>query len=184
MSKRRWLLSLTTAAAMTLGGALAAQATLMRALALPELVADADRIVVADVLSVQAAWDGSHRNIHTTVEIGVRESWKGLPSKDGRIMIRQLGGVVGEIEMSVQGAAKFSVGERTLLFLHGAHVVGMSQGKRNLRWEMAGRRWLAAPSAHGSTIRLDAQGKLRAAEPEPVEELDTLRAKVRALIGS
>jgi hypothetical protein len=176
-------LSLAVASAVSLDDPRPAQATLMRAMELPELVATADRIVVADVLTVQAAWDSSRRAIHTTVEIGVRESWKGYASQDGRITLRQLGGTVGEIEMTVHGSAKFAVGERALVFLRGAQVVGMAQGKRSLRWEAARRRWLAAPTDPASTVRLGPQGLLPAA-PDAEEDLDTLRTKVRNLVGN
>jgi len=58
-------------------------ASLVRALALDELVAAADQVVVADVVTVQSAWDESHRVIHTTVEMGIRESWKGAAPDSG-----------------------------------------------------------------------------------------------------
>jgi hypothetical protein len=54
-----------------------AMASLMRAMDLSELTANADQIVVVDVLSTESAWDGGHRNIYSTVEIKVLESWKG-----------------------------------------------------------------------------------------------------------
>jgi hypothetical protein len=176
-------MSLAVAAAFAFVGLPTAHATLLRALDLTELVAAADQIVLADVLSVQAAWDGSHRTIHTIIEIGVRESWKGLPPTNGRITIRQLGGTVGEIEMTVHGTPKFSVGERALLFLHGSQVVGMSQGKRDLRWDAAGRRWRVAPADRSTAVSIGSQGQLRGAEPDRVEDLDTLRARIRGLVG-
>jgi hypothetical protein len=160
-----------------------AMASLVRALDLAELTADADQVVVGDVLSVQAAWDAAHRNIHTTVEIGVRENWKGSPPAGGRITIRQLGGTVGEIEMTVYGMPAFSVGERALLFLRRSQVVGMSQGKRNLRWETAGQRWLADGAAGSEAVTVDSRGRLHTAGPSRTETLDSLREKVRSLVG-
>jgi hypothetical protein len=181
MSKRFLLVSpLAAVAVLTFGGWRAAQATLMRAMDLPELVAAADRIVVADVLSTQSAWDSSGRTIHTTVAIAVRESWKGPSDGSASISLRQLGGTVGEIEMTVHGSAKFAVGERALLFLRGARLVGMSQGKRSLRWEPARRRWLVAPADRAHTI--PAVNVASVAQPDADDDLDTLRTKVRALV--
>ena len=102
----------------------AALASIARTLDLPQLAASAERIVVADVVSVESAWDAAHRNIHTTVELAVRESWKGDIPGSGRLALRQLGGTVGEIEMSVLGAAKFVPGERALFFLGRQGLVG------------------------------------------------------------
>src|SRR5512136_451443 len=103
MHKRCWHILLAFVPVWVLSGR-PAEATLLRLLDLPELVAAADRIVVADVQSSHAAWDASHRTIYTTVEIRVRESWKGPSPSDGAITLRHLGGTVGEIEMTVHGA--------------------------------------------------------------------------------
>ena len=105
-------------------------ASLVRALDLAELTTGADRIVVADVLSVQAA-----------------------------------------------------VGERTLLFLRRSQVVGMSQGKRSLRWEPIERCWLVDPADRSEVVTIDRNGGLRAAGAGRAEALDSLRDKVGGLLG-
>ena len=160
----------------------AALATIARALDLQELAASAERIVVADVMRVESAWDAAHRNIHTHVEIAIQESWKGEVPASGRLTLRQLGGTVGEIEMSVLGAAKFLPGERALLFLDRHGLVGMGQGKRALRWEAAGRRWLVEPVERSGATLVDSRGKPRTALP-PVEDLEHLRSRVARLVG-
>lgn len=159
-----------------------ALASLGRTLALPRLAAEAERIVVADVVSIASAWDAAHRNIHTTVELAVRESWKGDVPGDGRLTLRQLGGTVGEIEMSVLGAAQFVPGERALLFLRRQGLVGMAQGKRSLRWEAATRRWLVEPpELAGATLVDDGGGQPHRAPP--AEALESLRSRVKLLVG-
>jgi hypothetical protein len=183
MPIRRLAVPLALAAGCLLVGSPASRATLMRVLELPELVAEADQVVVADVLAVRAAWDREHRAIHTTVEVGVAESWKGRPPGDGRLTIRHLGGTVGEIEMTVHGSPTFAVGERALLFVRASQVVGMSQGKRSLRWEAGSRRWLVGPADRAAAVVPGPQGTLRAAGRDSVEALDDLREKVRALVG-
>jgi hypothetical protein len=172
MTRTRRLLPWLAIVACAVAALPAAKASLMRAMDLAELTTSADQIVVGEVLSTESAWDGGHRNIHSTIEISVLESWKGSVPNDGRIRIRQLGGVVGEIEMTVYGMAQFARGERTLLFLRQTRVVGMSQGKRRVQWDSANKQWLAdAPGGLGTTA-LGARA----------ERLDLLREKVRALI--
>lgn len=159
-----------------------AVASLVRAMDLDELTTSSDRIVVADVSTVHAAWDDAHRSIVSTVEIDVRETWKGAATAGERLSIRQPGGTVGDIEMTVHGMPRFSVGERALLFLHSSHVVGMSQGKRNLRWEATDRRWLVEAAERSEVVRVDAAGKLHSAGPGQSEDLDSLRKRVLGLV--
>jgi hypothetical protein len=159
-----------------------AEASLVRAMDLAELTATAEQIVVADVAKVESRWDKDHRTIFSTIELRVQESWKGPPPADGRMVLRQPGGSVGEIEMTVVGMPSFSAGERALLFLDGAGVVGMAQGKRRLRWDEAGKRWLAGPGDASSAVHIDQRGQIHAAPASPAETLDDLRAKVRALL--
>ncbi len=179
---RRSSAFLPVAAIVALGlVAPAARASLARALELSELTSSADRIVIAAVVSVASSWDAAHRNIHTAVELAVQESWKGEIPGSGRFTLHQLGGTVGEIEMSVLGAARFVPGERALLFLKGHRLAGMAQGKRAVRWEAAGRRWLVEPPDQAGATLLDSRG---ARAPLPAAEaLDDLRSRVTRLLG-
>jgi len=160
-----------------------AHASLTRAMDLSELTATADQVVVADVAKVESHWDEDHRNIVTAVEIQVQESWKGTPPADGKVVLRHPGGSVGEIEMTVIGMPRFSVGERALLFLDHTGVVGMGQGKRPLRWDAGDKRWVAEAADAAGAVRIDRQGKVRAQGTANRETLDSLRSKVRALLG-
>ena len=85
--------------------------------------------------------------------------------------------------MTVIGMPRFSVGEHTLLFLSQAGVVGMGQGKRPLRWDASGNRWLVEGADAAGAVRLDRRGKLRSEVSATPETLDSIRAKVRALLG-
>ena len=159
-------------------------ASIVRAMDLAELTASADQIVIADVISMQSTWDGGHRTIHTTIDLHVQERWKGVVPGDGRMQIRQLGGRVGDIEMSVYGMPGFAPSERVLLFLRRAEVVGMSQGKRRLRWDTAGKRWLAEAPDRTHVLEVDTQGRRRAAVAGQPEIVDRLREQVRTLVGN
>jgi hypothetical protein len=163
-----------------------AAGSLVQALDLAELTAQAERIVVAQVVSAESAWDSSHRNIHTRIEIKVEETWKGSVAPGQHLAIVQPGGTVDDIEMRVHGMPSFASGEKAVLFLAGqgtSRVVGMSQGKRPLRWDGTAKRWVAEAAEHSAVVRRDFRGQLQPALPEPAMTLDELRQRVRALVG-
>ena len=162
-----------------------AVASLVQAMDLAELTARADRIVVAQIVSTNSEWDSSGRNIHTRIEVTVEETWKGSLTVGQRAIIVQPGGSVGDMEMRVHGMPSFAPGEKAVLFLSGQdapRVVGMSQGKRPVRWDGTAKRWVAQAAEHSAVVRRDSQGRLQPASPEPDMALDELRQRVRALV--
>jgi len=181
-----------------------AQASIVMALDLPDLVQRADHIALVDVLSQHADWDSKHERILSTIELKVVERWKGggataSGAPSDRITVIQAGGTVGDLTMTVTGLSTFAAGERALVFLRGdataAHVVGMSQGKRRVRFEAATNQWLVhAPDLHDATLvkpRLAtpaagaAAGSLQRVIPPAREAtLDDFRAQVKAIIGT
>jgi hypothetical protein len=159
-----------------------AHASLALALDLPTLASYADRVVVADVLSVKSAWDADHQNILSTVEVSVRETLKGKPTKQLRIV--QVGGALDGVVMQVHGQASFNAGERAVLFLRGdeheASVVGLGQGKRPLRFDAGKKTWMVEPGDRSAAVKIDSEGHFQPAERDVALSLDALRAKVRA----
>jgi hypothetical protein len=129
-----------------------ARASIIMALDLPTLVQEADHIAVVEVASVHTAWDERHERIYSTIDLTVIENWKAptsTASPPQHLTIVQAGGTVGDITMTVTGMGSFVKGERSLVFLRGpanhAQVVGMTQGKRPIRYESVSRNWLVAP---------------------------------------
>jgi|GEM_PF-1577953 len=127
-------------------------ASIVMALDLPRLVQEADHIAVVDVTSVHAAWDERHERIYSTIELNVVENWKAAAPEAAapdHLTIIQAGGTVGDIRMTVMGLGTFLPGERSLVFLRGpanhAQLVGMTQGKRPMRYESSSRHWMVAP---------------------------------------
>jgi len=170
-------------AALLLGSARSPQASLLTTMSLRELVDASDRIVVARVVSVQAAWDPSHHKILSTIDVDIEETWKGEPV--GRTRLVQPGGTVGEIEMSVGGTPRFSPGEKAVLFLHGRarpQVVGMSQGKRALEQNPQSGRWLLQPPDTTCVVERGPDARLRHAQPTAPVDLDDFRSRVEALL--
>src|SRR5436190_14153070 len=137
-----------------------AQASIVVAMDLSDLVKRAEHIVLVDVLSKQADWDSKHERILSTIELKVVERWKGQTPTGGaeeRITVVQPGGTVGDLTMTVTGLSAFAPGERALLFLTGttqnAHVLGMSQGKRAVRFDTSSQRWIVhAPDLRQTTV--------------------------------
>src|SRR5262249_28741779 len=99
----------------------------------------------------------------------------------------QLGGTVGDLTQTVFGMTRFVTGERAVVFLAGradhASVVGMAQGKRQVRRDAAtGRYVVHVPERAGATFIRTTPASATA----PVCEvhagpLDDLRADVRNL---
>ena len=150
-SLSRWLLCVAMMLGVSALGT--ARASIMLALDLPELVRQAEHIAVVDVVSVKTTWDDAHERIYSMIDLKVVESWKtSVPGSDApgdHLTVVQLGGTVGDISMTVTGLGSFLPGERSLVFLRGpanhTQVVGMTQGKRPLRYHAATRQWLVAP---------------------------------------
>lgn len=166
-------------------GPSSAQASLVLAMELPDLVEAAEHIVLAEVTNVSSAWSPDRERILTTVELNVAEAWKGPQSQGRRVTLVQPGGVVGEIEMRVHGMPTFTVGERSVLFLTGtpARVVGLGQGRRFLRFDRPSRRWMVEGGDRSAAVTRALDGALDPAAPEKAESLDGLRSRVRALVA-
>jgi hypothetical protein len=97
-------------------------------------VRGSDVIVTGHVLSVSSDWNADHSAIVTAAEIAVDEAWKGACAD--RISVRTFGGRVANVALEVEGAARFEVGERVVLFLRrsgGAYTpYGMKFGKYDI----------------------------------------------------
>ena len=164
-----------------------AAASMVLAMELPELTARAERIVVADVMTVRSAWDKRHQRILSTIEVQVAEVWKGQVPANGRLTLVQPGGSADGIEMRVHGLPSFVPGERAVLFLRGAAaqpiaLVGMGQGKRGMSFEPVSKRWMVGGGDRSAAVLFDSQGRTRDAGPLAPLPLDDLRRQVRNLV--
>jgi hypothetical protein len=161
------------------------QASVLRAVSLRQLVTDADQIVLAKVISVQAGWDGAHRKILSTIEIEAEQIWKGDLGTAGRLSIVQPGGTVGDIEMAVEGMPRFTPGEEALLFLRGGlrpQVLGLAQGKRTLERDTQTGRWVLQPSDMTAVVERGRDAKIRHPQPARPVDLDDFHAQVESLL--
>jgi hypothetical protein len=109
-----------------------AQASVAVLMSLEELVDHSRFVVVAEPMERYARWEelAGSRRIVTYTRLAVHESVIG--EADQEVWVRTLGGVVDKIGQSVSGEARFTLGERALVFLgdmDGTLVVtGLAQG--------------------------------------------------------
>ncbi len=175
---------------LSLGVAAQARASVVEALDLAGLVRNADVIVIGQVVASQSHYD-EHGRIVTDVEMLVESREKGEANMGRSIVVRRLGGVVGNIGMRIEGEPSLIVGERTLLFgkrLSDAvtfRSVGLAQGVMRIE-ERAGERWVRSAEAGAALVRRAGGGKLekaRVAVPEARKLLDLL-TEIRALVAA
>ena len=95
-------------------------ASVVIAQTLEEMARMSPVIVRASVGSMQSTWTEDQHSIETWVELQVTDVLKGKVPKGATLIVRNPGGVVGNIGARVAGAPKFTPGEDTLLFLEPA----------------------------------------------------------------
>lgn len=131
------------------------------------------------VVATSAHWDPDADTIYTFVTIDVAASW-GLDGSPARVVVKQLGGMVGGTAFVVGGQAQFTVGEDVLVFLdvrprdNTLSVSGLEQGK----WVLNG-----APDVATSAVR-----EMHGTDPAAVVARDyrstTALQSLAALAGS
>jgi hypothetical protein len=124
------------------------------------------------VVARKAAWEGGQ--IYTSTHVDVLEMVKGQPER--QIVVKQLGGVVGNLGMKVAGQASFEVGEEVVLFvkpgINALEVIGMAQGRYQVQVDPVSKLKLVGRDLSGLVFaRRDASGKLQMVVPN----LDTHR---------
>lgn len=133
-------------------------------------------VVRGRVQGVESYWNPKHTKIFTRTRISVDETYKG----DARPVIDlvQMGGIVGNVKVTVQGALQWRVGEEVLLFVEpydaaSYRLSGFSQGKFTIERDRAtGIAYIDAPAAEGvSLLGVPAPQK---ASRAPLEQRATL----------
>ena len=130
----RWIL--LSAAVLPVVAQGDASAAWVRSFTIQQLYEEADRVVVGQVSARESFWNDAHDTIYTESRVDVKRTEKGSVRES--VVVRQMGGQVGDVELIISGNASLQIGERVLLFLrdHGDYcaIVGMSQGKWSVRW--------------------------------------------------
>src|SRR4030095_16383957 len=123
-----------------------AKATTVVMLTDTELIVHSRLIVSGRVVSVITAWDDSTSMSWTYVEFATDRVLKGEISET-TIVLKQLGGAVGESGTLVFGQPEFRVGERALLYLNTAadgslHSAHAFMGKFSIKQDSAGQEFV------------------------------------------
>ena len=123
----------------------------------PRQLGDESALVVRGrVQSMESYWNSKHTKIFTRTRIAVDETYKG--NARTTIDVIQLGGVVGNVKVTVQGALQWKVGEEVLLFAEpydaGSYQVsGFFQGKFKIEHDPAtGIAYVDAPAPEGVSL--------------------------------
>jgi hypothetical protein len=181
---------LRTLGVLSLLAAAPASATVSEALSLDQLVGGADDVVVAVATSSQSQFDAQGR-IVTDVEMQVEDSMKGSSAAGHILVVRRLGGYVGDLGMLVEGEPQFEVGGRYLVFLRRMtdgrtlRPVGMSQGVMSVVAD-AGPP-MVHPGGQGLALVQRVRGGQLAPAPAALlrpERLDLVRSQIASIVAA
>jgi len=187
MRKLPLVLALTTCFCLPLALSPSARAAVLMALELRQLVEQSDYVVVAKAVDESSRYDDSL--IVTDVTLEVVTSLKGAVKPGSSLTATHLGGAVGDIGLHVPGAATFTLGQSSVVFLRHAkgraalNVTGMSQGVMPVVGTGSGATVETAGS--GATLmKRDAQGALVEMPTQPVRTrvLADLLAEIDQLV--
>lgn len=118
-----------------------------------ELGKESVLVVQGRVSGVESYWNDTHTKILTEARISVDASFKGEGGRSLRIV--QLGGVVGNVRMTVHGAIQWHPGAEVVLFLEPSlpgtyQVTGFTQGKFDIeRDPETGLAYVRRPAQDG-----------------------------------
>jgi len=121
-----------------------AEASLSRALPLSELMARSQHVLLGEPLEKYSVWEqvGGRRHIVTYTRVRALELLAGADPKQDELLLRTLGGRVGELGELVHGEALINVGERGVLFAMPTQgvlaVTAMAQGHYPLTYDKLG----------------------------------------------
>jgi hypothetical protein len=121
-----------------------ALASLSRAVPVADLVGRSQHVMLGEPLDADSVWEqiGGRKHIVTYTRMRVHEVLAGADPKQDELLVRTLGGRVGELGELVHGEARFTLGERSVLFVMPARdalaVTAMAQGHYPLLRDAAG----------------------------------------------
>lgn len=167
-------------------GATSARATVVRDASIEELAVGSPVVVRATVVAQQSRWDDAGRRIETFTELLTTEVLKG--EVGAAILVRQPGGVVGDIGAHVAGAARFELGEEVVLFLETPPddatvfiVRGLASGKVRLSTNALGEVRATRDLRGLAFVSADGRAEPRVRDVRPLEDLGTAEVFLRRI---
>lgn len=154
-----------TVGALGLAMSRPAHASLARAVPVEELVSRSQHVMLGEPLDAYSVWEqvGQRKHIVTYTRVRALELLGGVDPKGDELLVRTLGGRVGDLGELVHGEALLTLGERGVLFMMptraGLSVTAMAQGHYPLARDAAGaERLRRSPEAkelvneHGAAV--------------------------------
>jgi hypothetical protein len=187
MAWREGRLALLTGFLAVVGFSAQVSATVVVPMADEALIHGAAAIVTGVVTGIENEEDGAGQTAYTRVSLRVAEVLKGIVP-EGDLVVRQLGGQIGDRHLRIEGAPEFAVGERVLLFL-GRHADGAPrvlhqyQGKFSVRMDAGAGAELAVRTMPQNVRRLSSRGvtALTGSDMRPLAEFTD---RIRRLAGT
>ncbi len=105
-------------------------------MSLEEITERSERIVHGRCLRTWMAWDAERQFIWTHAEIQVADTLKG--ARSATVIVSEIGGIVGDIGLMVEGMPRYQPGEEVVVFLFRVpngmwRSRGVGQGKYEVR---------------------------------------------------
>jgi len=145
MERRGFLSFLGTGAVGLLIGAPAGAST-ARALTLAELVGKSTTVIVGTAVAKRSSWVtiGGTKRIVTDTRVKIEELVSGADPSTTEIVVRTLGGAVGDVGQIVDGEAELTIGEQSMTFVTQIDpdfygVTAMGQGHYPITADTRGR---------------------------------------------
>ncbi len=121
-------------------------ATVLLKMSMDELTTSSEEIVQGKVKEITSQWNEKRTLIFSEIKIEVKERIKGEKERK-EIVVRQLGGKVGDMRLKVIGMPVFQEEEEVILFLKEDktqlkkfYVTGLYQGKFAVKEEQVERK--------------------------------------------
>ena len=124
-------------------------------LTLEQLVDRSERIVHGRCMRTWSAWDADRHAIWTHCEIAVADPLKGSPART--IVVSEPGGVVGGMEMMIDGVPRLRANEEVVLFLYRTPIGywrarGLGQGKYDVSRDQRSGQTLVRADTQGLAV--------------------------------
>lgn len=155
---RRSLLRAAGASAWGLFTERSAVASVARAVPLQDLLARSRHVVLSEPLDAYSVWEqvAERRHIVTYTRLRALELLAGKSPDQEELLVRTLGGRIGDLGELVHGEAVLTLGARSVVFMMPSQatlsVTAMAQGHYPLARDRAGaERLLRSPAATGLT---------------------------------
>ena len=162
-----------------------ARASLARAVPVADLVGRSLHVMVGEPLDAESRWEqfGGRKHIVTYTRMRVHELLAGADPRQDELLVRTLGGRVGDLGELVHGEASLTLGERSVLFVMPTRdalgVTAMAQGHYPLLRDAAGAERLRRSPEAAELLNEEGSAVKRFTGMQVPEARELIRRAVR-----